>query len=236
MSTIDRYRKSGGFNQLLLLLETCGPQKQQKLLEIIAQEDSFWYEILRKKMLSIERILGWSDQIVLEIFSHQYDLTLGVFFHGQKPEVKNRIMKLLPKSRYIKIEDAYTTKAPNSGEIATMNMKIIEFTRQKIASREFKVSEFDPELDIPDNIEEKLNQKTKDNVSLPKADETAGVVMQIRPVTTESMQLQTPPTNRVGGDNSEILRKVQDLQKENATLKHELRIALGKLDQIRKIA
>ena len=39
MSMIDRYKKKGGFLQLLNLLETTGGEKREKFLKMIAEEN-----------------------------------------------------------------------------------------------------------------------------------------------------------------------------------------------------
>ncbi len=66
---LDRYRKKGGFKQLLKLVEGCAPAKQAQLLDIINKEDSNWAGLLKKKMLSIEIIFSWKPETLAE-FTH----------------------------------------------------------------------------------------------------------------------------------------------------------------------
>ena len=66
MAMLDRYKKTGGFNQLLTLLETCGPQKKVKFLEIIRLEDPRWADALEAKMIDLKRFLKWNDSAIAE--------------------------------------------------------------------------------------------------------------------------------------------------------------------------
>ena len=75
MGMIDRYRKTGGFVQLVALVETCPPAKQEKFLEIIKGEDARWSEAVRTKLLSMEKIYSWSNEVLAEIFGTLQDLT-----------------------------------------------------------------------------------------------------------------------------------------------------------------
>jgi flagellar motor switch protein FliG len=60
MSSISRYKKAGGFIQLVSLIETFGAPKREKFIEMIDAESPVWAKALRDKMLSIERIFSWS--------------------------------------------------------------------------------------------------------------------------------------------------------------------------------
>jgi flagellar motor switch protein FliG len=56
MDLLRRYHKPGGFLQLVQLIETCGPQKQQQLLTSIEKESLEWANEVRAKILTINRI------------------------------------------------------------------------------------------------------------------------------------------------------------------------------------
>ena len=66
MSMIDRYKKHGGFVQLLQLIETTEHAKSEKFLKMIAEENPVWEAEIRKKVLSIDRLLGWNQTYLME--------------------------------------------------------------------------------------------------------------------------------------------------------------------------
>ena len=68
MSMLSRYKRAGGFVQLLSLIETSGPSKREKFLEIIRGESSSWGEAIERHSLSIDRIFSWPDEVITEIF------------------------------------------------------------------------------------------------------------------------------------------------------------------------
>lgn len=70
MSILARYRKPGGFLQLLKLIETSQPAKQEKLLDVVEKEDPRWAELIREKKLTSEMILSWDHSTQATIFEY----------------------------------------------------------------------------------------------------------------------------------------------------------------------
>ncbi|MBX9767722.1 MAG: hypothetical protein K2X47_10660, partial [Bdellovibrionales bacterium] len=79
---LDRYRKSGGFVQLVNLIETCGKEKQEKLLLTIRAEDPAWEEAIRSKLLSVQRVLGWNAVYIGEVVARMPAINLSTMLHG----------------------------------------------------------------------------------------------------------------------------------------------------------
>lgn len=59
MGMLDRYKKKGGFVQLLQLIETSPSKKQEQFLGLIAEESPAWEDTLRKKILTIDKVYSW---------------------------------------------------------------------------------------------------------------------------------------------------------------------------------
>jgi hypothetical protein len=264
MSMLDRYRKPGGFVQLLALVEACHPTKQEKLLDIIGQEDYRWSQTVRTKMLSIQRIYSWNDQALAEVFGSLQDLTVAVALHAAEPELKLRVVGFFARGRVRKIEDLLSSKGPTEAEVAATHMKIIESVRKMGSDGFLRFESVDPVLVIGDDIDSQLS-----HTALPG--ETARVKTPVRPVAdaghsapkvlhsyshmnehlaSRGEQLETAAnggsstgSGPVADINESRLAEVQslkkrvaDLSKENATLRHDLSIVKAKLDQIKKIA
>ncbi len=236
MAMLDRYRKSGGFHQLLSLLETCGPTKQEKFLEIIKAEDPRWADALKSKMLDMKRIYSWNDETLAEIVGTLQDLTLAIAIIAGDDATKARLLGFLSHGRKRKIDDLMGSTKPTPGEIATMHMKIIETVRKMALDGFLRFEKFDPSLQIEDKIEEQLAKATTLSTS------TTDLFKIDYDGTAPAEAAEEPAANNSGDNEARLLElkqlknKIAEMSKENAVLRHELSIARGKLDQIKKIA
>ena len=102
---LDRYKKAGGFAQLLKLIETSGAAKQAKFLDLVRQEDPRWWRTIEKKMLNMDRIFSWGEGPVGEIFVRVQELTLVIAKHGISEEHWEMGMKTFSHGQRRRIED-----------------------------------------------------------------------------------------------------------------------------------
>src|SRR5687767_4705782 len=133
MSMLSRYQKSGGFVQLIQLIETCGKQKQDNFLGMIEKEDVRWAQAIKDKMLSMEKILAWDDNVVAEIAGRLQELTLATALHGLTPSQCERLLRTYSHSQKRNIEDLKNSKAPNPAEISSAYIKILQEVRNMIS-------------------------------------------------------------------------------------------------------
>lgn len=157
---LDRYKKKGGFLQLLLLIETSSPQKQESFLNLIAQESPAWEEAIKKKTLSVEKILLWDPIYLAEIFSRIQPLTIAVALRSFSEAQTAKILNCFTPSEQRKIQNIITETNPSANEIASCTMKIIAEVRELMKRGVLKLEKIDPEMVVPENIEEQLQQKT----------------------------------------------------------------------------
>lgn len=66
MGMIDRYKKKGGFIQLVNLIETTGADKKEKFLKMIADENPTWEAAIKQKMLTMDRMSNWNQSFLME--------------------------------------------------------------------------------------------------------------------------------------------------------------------------
>ena len=228
MSMIDRYRKPGGFVQLLKLLETCGPVKQEKFLEIIRAEDPFWADAIQRKILTFERIFTWSDDTLNEIVGTLQDLTVAIVLHGSSPERSERIKVTFTHARRRRVEDLFGTNRPSPPEITAMNMKVVETVRQLTVDGYLRLDKLDVELFIQEGIEDRLAN------AAPHETERSGAAAERpagQPPSTPDSAGASPPAELL-----HLRKRVVDLGGENASLRHEVTVLRSKLEQIKKIA
>lgn len=159
MDLLRRYHKAGGFLQLVQLIESCAPQKQQQLLTSVEKESPIWAAEVRTKMLSIDRIFAWPEQPLAEIISRMQELTLAVAAHGIQKDLWAKATKTLSHGQRRRIEDLSKTKNPTPGELLTAYTKIIAEVRDLINQGYVHLPTVDPALIIEEDIEERLGKR-----------------------------------------------------------------------------
>ena len=62
MSMISRYKRPGGFVQLLSLIETSTAAKKEKFLEIVRSESESWANAIEQRVLTIPADEGYGSK------------------------------------------------------------------------------------------------------------------------------------------------------------------------------
>lgn len=233
-----RYKKAGGFKQLLHLLETCGPKKQASFLEIIEKEDSGWAEALRQKMLSVEKIFAWDDNTIGEVVARLPELSLATALHGIKPEVWERASRTLSHSQKRKIQELFEAAKPGAAEISSAFMKIIEEVRSMADFGYVHLEKIDANLVIAADIEEKLSQLEP---NAPESDFTIDYDEGGEDASGADAAAagSAPGAPAKDGDNAELLtlrKETNRLRVENQNLKREVNQLKDKLGKIHALA
>lgn len=245
MGMLDRYKKKGGFNQLLNLLETSSKTKQDQFLNLIQQENPNWEEALKKRILNIDKVMSWDKDALSEILTRVQPLTLTVALRYFNEEKRDLILNALSQSEKRKIQNLVSETNPNQAEIATCISKIISEVRALIQQGIIKLEKVDPEISIPENIEELLNQKSQLNfinydTPTKSDDKKESTEVSESGLDFSGFDKKKAPEEKVDAGSKEELeflkRKVNTLVQENSHLKQELSVARNKLEQIKKIA
>lgn len=226
MGMLDRYKKKGGFAQLLQLLETSPVTKREQFLGLIAGESPAWEEALRRRILTISRVYSWDPQYLVEIFSRVPPLTLASSLHGNPPEQVESVLSCLPPISKRKIESMMEEIQPTAAEKSTSIAKLLSEIRGFISQGIIRLEKVDPDFLIPENIEETLNM-------------TGGSISRAEMESAIKGELKSDSAS----DNSDLQHEVDFLRKkiihfssELAALKNENTILKDKLAQIKKIA
>lgn len=231
MAMLTRYKKTGGFIQLLKLIETCGPKKQEQLLTMVENEDPRWSRAIKDKMLSIEKIFSWDETVLAEVVVRVQELSLGVALHGLSDEDWAKASKMLSHSQIRRIEDFKNSKQPSPAEISTAYVKIIEEVREMISKKQLNPENFDKDIFVPEDIEEKLSNQAFSTTQTASSDSQAttseGTVLDF------SKAEQKPKAEST--NSAQLQNEVAFLRKENAHLKQELNSLKNKMMQLKKI-
>lgn len=252
MSMLDRYKKPGGFIQLLTLLETCGGAKREKFLHIISEENTHWFEALKPRILTIELILDWPQEVVTELTSRTQPITLAALSKG--PFTSDQITKLqhgLSHAQLSKMRELLENKHFSPNEINSSIEKFLGEVRAHIYQGVIKLDKFAPEMVVPNEIEDMLSRKGQHkNVSKvtdeaipqeylsPSLFQNSSSMEQSNQSTISSSEAKGPSKpGPLGNEEVVQLKKVNhQLQQELQIMRQENRILKDKLEKIRQIA
>lgn len=223
MSMIERYKKKGGFVQLLNLIETTGKEKQDKFMKLIAEEAPNWEAEVRKKMLSLDKIATWNESYLAEIFPRIPAVQMAMLIGGLPEDKAQLFLKVLNFKERKAVDEILEDKKPTPAETSAGIMKLFAEIRKMVQEGSLKFEKFDESMVIPDDIEEKLaSGKTvmthKEFQSIPVDAPPAGTPAN---VAEEMMQLR---------------RKLVQMTQETVRLNQENTVLRDKLEQIKKIA
>lgn len=245
MGMLDRYKKKGGFIQLLNLLETSTKAKQEQFLTLIAQENVTWEMELKKRILTVEKIVEWPREPLSEIISRVQPLTLAVALRKFEGPKREEILSILSQSDKRKILSLIDETNPNPAEIATCLSKIVSEVRGLIAQGIIKLEKFNPDMAVPENIEEMVNQKSQ-GVSLESVDTSSSpssnssddgeVKLDFSGGANRKESASNDKIDSLKEENDFLKKKVNQLTQETTTLKIEVSVLKNKLEQIKKIA
>ncbi len=230
MGMLDRYKKKGGFFQLLQLLETSPLAKREQFLGLIASESPAWEDALRKRILTINRVYSWESQYLVEVFSRVPPLTLANAMHGSPPEQVEQLLSCLPPISRRKIGDLMAESNPNPAEKTTCIAKLLSEVRGYISQGIIRLEKVDPDLLVPENIEEMLSMG---GYTTPLNFETTSDKKE----TASTSSASAPEVDSSTQQEVDFLkRKMNQLVSEVNALKHENSVLKDKLSQIKKIA
>lgn len=228
MSMVARYKKSGGFVQLLQVMETCGSKKYEQFIGIISAEDPTWAEAIKEKMLNFDRILGWTPETLMEVLAQVNILAFGTALKGLPEEKLNSFLeKLSPQDRR-KIELKLSDANPTPNEISSAVMKVISETRTMLATSVLKADKVEASLVIPENIEDKLSSGNYGkSIDLDAPVESSPAVASLSAAGANTAIVLE--LDRLQKKLTIVTRELQSLKQENVVMK-------DKLDKIKRIA
>jgi len=239
MSSLSRYKKAGGFFQLLSLIETFGPAKKEKFLEMIQGESAPWAHALRDKMLTLERIFSWPDQVVVEVVKRLPAKSQAFAMTGLKEEQKAKVIQFYSSSEQRRLDDVLSESQPKPEEVQATLFKLVELARKMIQERELNPEKFDTGLSIPEDFESKIEAMYALGAIGSAGGGGMSAVAGAQPAQAASVgpEITAPtPNPNAGAEVYQLQRTLATVLKENKGLKDEVRNLQTRLEQIRKIA
>jgi flagellar motor switch protein FliG len=130
MSMLARYKKPGGVQQLVSLLESCLQKKREALLTTICTEDKDFGLMVKAKLLTVEKVFKWDPLVVSEATTRLGERTLAIALKGLPAEyfaIATHTMKDLKKRD---VANLLETLKPNPVEIESAHIKLVEEVRK----------------------------------------------------------------------------------------------------------
>ena len=235
---LKRYKRKGGFIQLLQLIETCNEAKREKLLSTIAKEDSRWSTAIESKLLTLDRIFTWKDESILEIIPNLHGLTLATTINALNPALKERVLTLVGHLKRRQIEDVIAESSPSEGEVFTCKMKVIEEVRGLITQGYIHLNHVDPDLFIEDDIEDilerqELTTSSSDNFTIEYSGNEPNQESTSASHATSSDQSSDTKLN--GAQLTTLKNELKRLKNENIVLKNEVKKLKKQLQDVQRI-
>ena len=239
MAMIDRYKKKGGFVALLNLLETTGKEKKEKFLKVIQEETPAWHAELTKKMISMDRVCNWSIENLMEILPRLPYQQVGSAIFSLPEDKKSKFLSALGGSEKRKVEEAWKETQPNAAEISTCQVKLLTEIRKMASEGQLKFETVDPEMVIPEGIEEALNNGSASTAVGAAPGGTASASLSSEALAKAAVTVAPAPAGlpaAVAEELTLLRKKVVVLGQENQKLVGQITMLQGKLEQIKKIA
>lgn len=159
MSTLGRFRKPGGFQQLLTLIETCEPAKQKNLMQLIGTEDPGWAHLVKLKVLTFERVMSWPIEILMEITPPLPDHILAYSYKmaeqistPEKPSLHEKWLKSIPGIKAREVQELARLQNLSGPDQAACVIKLLQTVRELEAKGHIRFANFDPALEVDPRI------------------------------------------------------------------------------------
>jgi len=129
MSMLARFRKPGGVQQLVALLESCLTKKREALLNTIQAEDKEFAAMVKTKILTAERVFKWDPLVVSEATTRLSERTLAIVLKGLPPECINIGMHTMRDLKKREVMNLLEVLKPTQVEIESAHIKLVETVR-----------------------------------------------------------------------------------------------------------
>ncbi len=130
MSILARFRKPGGVDNLVALLESCMPKKRERLLAVIDEEDKKFGNKVKARILTADKIFKWDPLLINEVTSRMKPRTIAVCVKGLGEKAFEIACLTMSPVQKREIKEILETINPNSAEIESAYIMLVEETRK----------------------------------------------------------------------------------------------------------
>lgn len=218
MGMLGRYKKPGGFLQLIHLIETCEQDKRSHFLKMIESEDIRWARALKLKMLTLQRIFSWESEVVSSLARKVPENIIAALLYKYEEEINRHILPTYSDRHKERIMDIFDQGEPTEKEVSQASLYFIAEIRRQLLSGDFCVEKIESQLVIPVDIEDQLIRGT---FQFPRAQ--AKIVNSPFDRQTPTRPGQSRVSEVKSQQNNQVLEaEMSQMKTENNQLKEEL--------------
>ena len=148
MSFLGKFRMTGGFKQLVRLVELSEPAKQDSLIQMVGAEDPGWAHLLKLKILTPQRIFSWPSDILMKVFSPFSPEVLAAFYINCPEDLRGHIAGALTSRLFHEVQVIVDRRPPKEEEYLAARMKLLQTVREMEYLGMIDLANFDPALKI----------------------------------------------------------------------------------------
>lgn len=150
MSMLLRFKKLGGFEQLLIIVESSPQKRRDQFIRLIEQESPETAELIQNKMLTVEKIFSLDVSALGDVMKGLEPHILGILLKGQSPVLIEKAIATFTHGKRRELESMLENNDATPDEIEAANLKLITTVRSMIRNSELPIRKIAPELDITD--------------------------------------------------------------------------------------
>lgn len=152
MSILDKFKKTGGFQQLVQIIEVCEPAKQKAMLQLVGNEDPGWAHLVKVKALTYEKILKWPPNHLMETLYPLDQTQLAALYQHSTAQQQELLFAALHHRQSREIQELALTNNFSEEEFLSSKIRLIQSARECIISGRLDLSLIDPTLIIEQKI------------------------------------------------------------------------------------
>lgn len=131
--------------------------KQKNLLHLVGNEDPGWAYLVKLKMITIERVLTWPVETIMEITTHLPDRVLAAAWTiaasmPEGPQLQEKWLKSLPNMKAREIKSVIDSTSFSPPELQAASIRIVQTVRELEEKDQLRFSQFDPALEIDKRV------------------------------------------------------------------------------------
>lgn len=160
MGLLTRYKKAGGVEQLIELLETSNEKKRENLLGLIRDEDAVFAKEVESKLLFFDDIFTFNDLIIAEIIAHVPIKYLSYSIYDLDEDRKNRFLNNAQPMTMNQIKEEMEVISINFDKnlILPSRNQVVKKVRELMKSGSLKI-EIQKEIEIQPSKKEEDNNE-----------------------------------------------------------------------------
>lgn len=145
MSTLKRYQKEGGFEELLTLIETSKSRVQANILKSISAEDPAYAERVKANLLVFEDLFHQKEIVLTKLLEKVPPKVWAFALLKYDPEIKTKVLFFADKNVQFKIKDEFeiVENSTDDAQIISAKKKILGEARAFEANGFFKLVKSD---------------------------------------------------------------------------------------------